>query len=40
MTIDIKHEIKNLVISSIAMVLTVFVFEVALSTGVLYQLVN
>ena len=38
MTIDVRYEIKNFVISSIAMVLTVFVFEVALSTGVLYQL--
>lgn len=38
MTIDVKHETKNFVISSIAMVLTVFVVEVALSTGVLYQL--
>jgi len=38
MTIDVKHETNNFVISSIAMVLTVFVFELALSTGVLYQL--
>lgn len=38
MTNGVKYEIKNFVISSIAMVLTVFVFEVALTTGVLYQL--
>jgi uncharacterized membrane protein YeaQ/YmgE (transglycosylase-associated protein family) len=38
--IDIIHETKNLVISSIAMVLTVFIFKVALLTDVLYQLVR
>jgi hypothetical protein len=40
MTIDAKHETKNLAISSLAVVLTVFVFDIGLSTGVLYQLVR
>ena len=38
MTIDVKHETKNFIISWIAVVLTVFVFEIALFTGVLYQI--
>lgn len=38
MTIDFKHETKNFVISSMAMVMMVFIFVVALSTGVLYKL--
>jgi len=38
MITDFKHETKNFVISSFAMLLTVFVLEVSLSTGVLYRL--
>ncbi|HBV95700.1 MAG: hypothetical protein JL50_10435 [Peptococcaceae bacterium BICA1-7] len=38
MNIDFKHEIKNLVISSVAMAMIVLIFVVALSTGALYQL--
>lgn len=37
MTIDFKHETKNFVISSVAMVMMALIFVVALSTGVLYQ---
>jgi len=38
MTTDFKHETKNFVISSVAMIMMVLIFVVALSTGVLYQL--
>jgi len=37
-TTNIVNEIKNLVICSVATVLTIIVFEVALSTAVLYRL--
>jgi len=38
MILDIKHELKNFLISFVAVVLIVGIFEVALSTGILYQL--